>query len=253
MNDSPELVIFSAENKLEQPCELFEDDIPIIEWRSFLMETPTSSNFEEIFGKQNTFNGRYSTTYADKDVQIWRIWPVLQILMFCDLRSLKNMSMTSTQFKNAAFDIMDKYSLRWIAQYNKNGEMKFLDEFASFTKLEAHVEKYGSASFKLADGSLLSEKEMQLLYQDFSRSCKTEKKQNCGLSLLAEMKWNEMGFKFFKTYLTMLVCGPVSHFKKFEILNKSWKACLDVFTLNYEVIKSRTWPSKIILKKIQVN
>jgi len=217
------------------------------------METPTSSNFEKIFGKQNTFNGRYSTTYPDKELQIWRIWPVMQILSFCDLRSLKNMSMTSTQFKNAALDILDRYSLSWIAQYNKNGEMKFLDEFASFTKLEAHVKKFGSASFKLADGSLLSEKEMQLLYQDFSRSCKTEKKQNCGLSLLAEMKWNEMGFKFFKTYLTMLVCGPVSHYKKFEILNKSWKACLDVFTLNYEVIKSRTWPSKIILKKIQVN
>ena len=118
MNDSPEQVIFSAKNNLEQAWELFEDDNAIIEWGSFSVDTPTSSNFEKIFGKQDTFVGRYRTTYGNKNLQLWRIWPVMQILSFCDLRSLKNMSMTSMQFKNAALDILERDSLTKIAQYH---------------------------------------------------------------------------------------------------------------------------------------
>jgi hypothetical protein len=107
-----------AKNNLEQAWELFEDDNAIIEWGSFLVDTPTSSNFEKIFGKQDTFVGRYRTTYGNKNLQLWRIWPVMQILSFCDLRSLKNMSMTSMQFKNAALDILERDSLTKITQYH---------------------------------------------------------------------------------------------------------------------------------------
>lgn len=200
--------------------------------------------FLQVLGTEDTYHRRYRVTSKHKDLLLWRKWPVLHILIFCQEADLKKLAIACKLFKNAVYSTLEAIAQYKISHLETHGVMHFINEFALFDKVEEHIAKYDKQSLMVDQHSLLSDDEAWLLYNDLRPALKVN--PSGGMTTLAVSKWTNQGYAHFKRYLGVRVLETVDLQKKFVLCFDAWKSILDVFALNFQVIKIRAWSAYIV-------
>lgn len=198
----------------------------------------------QVLGTEDTFSRRYRVTSARKDVLVWRDWSVLNILHFCNEDDLKKLAVACRLLKNAVYSTLETLAQYKILHLEKTNTMNFINDFAAFGQLQRHITKFGKQSLKADAYTLLPDDELLLLYSALQARASTESR--AGLSKLAESKWSTDGFVHFKEYVRMCVLGTMDRQQQFLLCFGAWKAILDVFALNFQLIKVRAWSPRIL-------